>query len=89
MIVIRSLVARGVAEIHGGLLPGDQLVFVNDTYLDTCTLSQAVDVLKAAPPGMVYLGIRKPLGVSFYSERGYDFISAKCAPILYVNKEIR
>ncbi|KAF4083191.1 hypothetical protein AMELA_G00137170 [Ameiurus melas] len=62
VIVIRSLVARGVAESHGGLLPGDQLVFVNDTYLDTCTLSQAVDVLKAAPPGIVYLGIRKPLG---------------------------
>ncbi|XP_060797317.1 inaD-like protein isoform X2 [Neoarius graeffei] len=62
VIVIRSLVAGGVAESHGGLLPGDQLVFVNDTYLDTCPLSQAVDVLKAAPPGTVYLGIRKPLG---------------------------
>ncbi|XP_046713900.1 inaD-like protein isoform X2 [Silurus meridionalis] len=62
VIVIRSLVAGGVAENHGGLLPGDQLVFVNDTYLDMCPLSQAVDVLKAAPPGKVYLGIRKPLG---------------------------
>ncbi|MCJ8737698.1 hypothetical protein PDJAM_G00027050 [Pangasius djambal] len=62
VIVIRSLVAGGVAECNGGLLPGDQLVFVNDTYLDTCSLSQAVDVLKAVPPGMVYLGIRKPLG---------------------------
>lgn len=78
VIVIRSLVPGGVAEGHGGLLPGDQLVFVNDTYLDTCTLSQAVDVLKAAPPGTVYLGIRKPLGVSLYSEWGYDFISDKC-----------
>ncbi|XP_058257347.1 inaD-like protein isoform X3 [Hemibagrus wyckioides] len=62
VIVIRSLVSGGVAESHGGLLPGDQLVFVNDTYLDTCSLSQAVDVLKAVPPGTVYLGIRKPLG---------------------------
>ncbi|XP_035379292.1 inaD-like protein isoform X2 [Electrophorus electricus] len=62
VIVIRSLVAKGVAESHGGLLPGDQLVFVNDTHLDTCTLAQAVEVLKAALPGKVYLGIRKPLG---------------------------
>ncbi|XP_027025712.2 inaD-like protein isoform X4 [Tachysurus fulvidraco] len=62
VIVIRSLVSGGVAESHGDLLPGDQLVFVNDTYLDTCSLTQAVDVLKAVPPGTVYLGIRKPLG---------------------------
>lgn len=45
------------------MLPGDQLVFVNDTYLDTCTLAQAVEVLKAAPSGTVYLGICKPLVV--------------------------
>ncbi|GAA6084119.1 inaD-like protein isoform X2, partial [Tachysurus ichikawai] len=62
VIVIRSLVSGGVAECHGDLLPGDQLVFVNDTYLDTCSLTQAVDALKAVPPGTVYLGIRKPLG---------------------------
>ncbi|XP_035268186.1 inaD-like protein isoform X2 [Anguilla anguilla] len=61
VIVIRSLVPGGVAETHGGILPGDQLVFVNDTHLDTCHLPQAVEVLKAAPPGKVYLGIRKPL----------------------------
>uniref|UniRef100_A0AAZ3PGK8 PATJ crumbs cell polarity complex component n=1 Tax=Oncorhynchus tshawytscha TaxID=74940 RepID=A0AAZ3PGK8_ONCTS len=63
VIVIRSLVPGGVAEFHGGVLPGDQLVFVNDTYLDTCTLPQAVEVLKAAPSGTVYLGICKPLVV--------------------------
>uniref|UniRef100_W5LF57 PATJ crumbs cell polarity complex component n=1 Tax=Astyanax mexicanus TaxID=7994 RepID=W5LF57_ASTMX len=62
VIVIRSLVPGGVAESHGGLLPGDQLVFVNDTHLDSCTLTQAVEVLKAAPAGKVYLGIKKPLG---------------------------
>uniref|UniRef100_A0A6Q2ZLK0 PATJ crumbs cell polarity complex component n=1 Tax=Esox lucius TaxID=8010 RepID=A0A6Q2ZLK0_ESOLU len=63
VIVIRSLVPGGVAERQGGLLPGDQLLFVNDTYLDRCTLAQAVEVLKAAPSGTVYLGIRKPLVV--------------------------
>ncbi|XP_016295916.1 inaD-like protein isoform X2 [Sinocyclocheilus anshuiensis] len=61
VIVIRSLVPGGVADIHGGLLPGDQLVFVNDTHLDTCSLAQAVEVLKSALPGRVYLGIRKPM----------------------------
>uniref|UniRef100_A0A4W5RB03 PATJ crumbs cell polarity complex component n=1 Tax=Hucho hucho TaxID=62062 RepID=A0A4W5RB03_9TELE len=63
VIVIRSLVPGGMAECHGGVLPGDQLVFVNDTYLDTCTLAQAVEVLKAAPSGTVYLGVCKPLVV--------------------------
>ncbi|XP_043079373.1 inaD-like protein isoform X5 [Puntigrus tetrazona] len=61
VIVIRSVVPGGVADNHGGLLPGDQLVFVNDTQLDTCSLAQAVEVLKSAPLGRVYLGIRKPL----------------------------
>lgn len=63
VIVIRSVVPGGVADNHGGLLPGDQLVFVNDTQLDACSLAQAVEVLKSAPPGRVYLGIRKPLVV--------------------------
>uniref|UniRef100_A0A4W5M8A6 PDZ domain-containing protein n=1 Tax=Hucho hucho TaxID=62062 RepID=A0A4W5M8A6_9TELE len=69
VIVIRSLVPGSVAERHGYMLPGDQLVFVNDTYLDTVTLSQAVEVLSAAPSGTVYLGIRKPLVVK---EEGGD-----------------
>ncbi|XP_077082469.1 inaD-like protein isoform X2 [Siphateles boraxobius] len=63
VIVIRSVVPGGVADNHGGLFPGDQLVFVNDAYLDTCSLAQAVEVLKSAPPGIVYLGIRKPLAI--------------------------
>ncbi|KAA0712135.1 InaD-like protein [Triplophysa tibetana] len=61
VIIIRSLLPGGVADHHGGLLPGDQLVFVNDVHLDTYSLAQAVEVLKSAPPGKVELGIRKPL----------------------------
>ncbi|KAM4628768.1 inaD-like protein isoform 2-T2 [Polymixia lowei] len=61
VMVIRSLVPGGTAERHGGLLPGDQLVSVNQTQLDSLTLGQAVEVLKAAQPGSVHLGIRKPL----------------------------
>ncbi|NWU69094.1 INADL protein, partial [Pterocles burchelli] len=60
-IVISSLVAGGVAERGGELLPGDRLVFVNDKYLDSATLSEAVEVLKSVPPGTVSLGICKPL----------------------------
>ncbi|XP_071198674.1 inaD-like protein [Salvelinus alpinus] len=69
VIVIRSLVPGSVAERHGYMLPGDQLVFVNDTYLDTVSLSQATEVLNDAPSGTVYLGIRKPLVVE---EEGGD-----------------
>ncbi|NXX77058.1 INADL protein, partial [Urocolius indicus] len=60
-IVISSLVAGGVAERRGELLPGDRLVFVNKKYLDSTTLAEAVEVLKSVPPGTVSLGICKPL----------------------------
>ncbi|XP_072199796.1 inaD-like protein isoform X1 [Excalfactoria chinensis] len=60
-IVISSLVAGGVAERGGELLPGDRLVFVNEKYLDSTTLTEAVEVLKSVPPGRVSLGICKPL----------------------------
>ncbi|NWU89386.1 INADL protein, partial [Upupa epops] len=60
-IVISSLVAGGVAERGGELLPGDRLVFVNEKSLDNATLEEAVDVLKSVPPGPVSLGICKPL----------------------------
>lgn len=62
-IVISSLVAGGVAERGGELLPGDRLVFVNEKYLDSATLAEAVEVLKSVPPGTVSLGICKPLVV--------------------------
>lgn len=64
VIVIRSLVADGVAERGGELLPGDRLVSVNEYCLENTTLAEAVDVLKAVPPGIVRLGICKPLVVS-------------------------
>ncbi|XP_041886788.1 inaD-like protein isoform X1 [Corvus kubaryi] len=60
-IVISSLVAGGVAERGGQILPGDRLVFVNEKYLDGATLAEAVEVLKSVPPGTVSLGICKSL----------------------------
>ncbi|GLD69154.1 inaD-like protein isoform X1, partial [Lates japonicus] len=72
VMVIRSLVPGGSAERHGGLLPGDQLVSVNQTQLDLLTLAQAVEVLKSAPHGTVRLGIRKPLVVEGPERRSED-----------------
>ncbi|XP_068447281.1 inaD-like protein isoform X2 [Clinocottus analis] len=69
VMVIRSLVPGGSAERHSGLHPGDQLVSVNQSQLDTLTLDQALEVLKSATPGTVRLGIRKPLVVVQGPER--------------------
>lgn len=75
-IVISSLVTGGVAERGGELLPGDRLVFVNETYLDSASLAEAVDVLKSVPPGMVSLGICKPLVVrTLFNFLRYDSMS--------------
>ena len=40
MIVIRSLVPGGVAQVDGNLVPGDRLVFVNDVNLENATLDE-------------------------------------------------
>ncbi|XP_037116852.1 multiple PDZ domain protein [Syngnathus acus] len=65
VIVIRSLVPNGVAEQDGRLLPGDRLMFVNDTNLESASLEDAVQALKGAELGMVRIGVAKPLpGIS-------------------------
>ncbi|XP_040421789.1 inaD-like protein isoform X1 [Cygnus olor] len=82
-IVISSLVAGGVAERGGELLPGDRLVFVNEKYLDSATLAEAVEVLKSVPPGRVSLGICKPLVGESKEEQnmhGVDTRSVKPSP---------
>lgn len=61
VMVIRSLVPGSSAERHGGLLPGDQLVSVNQVQMDQLTLSETVNLLKSVPAGTVRLGIRKPV----------------------------
>ncbi|XP_066181476.1 inaD-like protein isoform X4 [Sylvia atricapilla] len=82
-IVISSLVAGGVAERGGQILPGDRLVFVNEKHLDGATLTEAVEVLKSVPPGTVSLGICKPLvGESREEEKMHsvDTSSIKSSP---------
>ncbi|KAG9486711.1 hypothetical protein GDO78_006865 [Eleutherodactylus coqui] len=63
VIVIRSLVPEGVAELDGRLLPGDRLMFVNDMNLEHASLEEAVQALKGAPVGTVNIGVAKPLPV--------------------------
>uniref|UniRef100_A0A803TYX8 PATJ crumbs cell polarity complex component n=1 Tax=Anolis carolinensis TaxID=28377 RepID=A0A803TYX8_ANOCA len=76
--VVSSLVPNGVAERGGELFPGDRLVFVNDVCLHNMTLGEAVEVLKSVPPGIVNLGICKPLVVrnSLSQEPINDFESS-------------
>ncbi len=64
VIVIRSLVPGGVAQLDGRLIPGDRLLSVNDTILENASLDQAVQVLKGAPKGIVRIGVAKPLPIA-------------------------
>ncbi|XP_012018066.3 inaD-like protein isoform X2 [Ovis aries] len=76
VIVIRSLVPDGVAERGGELLPGDRLVSVNQYCLDNITLAEAVEVLKAVPPGTVRLGVCKPLVEGDKEEESHILLSS-------------
>lgn len=64
LIVIRSLVPGGVAQLDGRLIPGDRLLFVNEINLANSSLDQAVQALKGAPKGVVRIGVAKPLPMS-------------------------
>ncbi|XP_059469867.1 inaD-like protein isoform X2 [Neocloeon triangulifer] len=61
VIVIRSLVPGGVAQQDGRLIPGDRLLFVNNTSLENASLDRAVQALKGATRGVVRIGVAKPL----------------------------
>ncbi|XP_073499882.1 inaD-like protein isoform X2 [Phyllobates terribilis] len=61
VIVVQSLLAGGVAEESGQILPGDRLIFVNDSFMDNASLEEAVQILTSVPPGRVRIGICKPL----------------------------
>ncbi|XP_067355389.1 multiple PDZ domain protein [Channa argus] len=61
VLVIRSLVPGGVADRDGSLLPGDRLMFVNETDLEGSSLDYAVHILKSTGYGLVRIGVAKPL----------------------------
>ena len=51
VIVVRSLVPKGVAQADGRLLPGDRIMYVNETSLASNTnLDTAVRTLKVRLP---------------------------------------
>ncbi|CAF3782130.1 unnamed protein product [Rotaria magnacalcarata] len=61
VIVIRSLVAGGVAQLDGRLIPGDRLVAVNDITFENMNLDDVIKILKSTPKGPVKLSLSKPL----------------------------
>ncbi|XP_072239434.1 multiple PDZ domain protein [Leuresthes tenuis] len=61
VLIIRSLVPGGIADRDGRLLPGDRLMFVNESDLEGSSLDYAVHVLKSTGYGPVRIGVAKPL----------------------------
>ncbi|XP_039276645.1 LOW QUALITY PROTEIN: patj homolog [Nilaparvata lugens] len=74
VIVIRSLVPGGVAQVDGRLIPGDRLLSVNDTALDNASLDQAVQALKGAAKGVVRIGVAKPLPIPDSVSHSQEFV---------------
>ena len=64
--------------MDGRLLPGDRIMYVNGTSLDTHTsLDCAVQALKGAPFGPVKIGIARPLNFEDDSAPNRDKTSSK------------
>jgi len=61
VIVIRSLVPGGVAQLDGRIIPGDRLVAVNDIILENMNLDDVIKILKSTSKGLVKLSLSKPL----------------------------
>lgn len=79
IIVVRSLVPGGVAQMDGRILPRDRLMYVNEISLENATLEDAVKALKGAPSGLVRIGLVKPISTDT-SESSTDNLSSneKC-----------
>lgn len=78
VIVIRSLVPGGAAQQDGRLVPGDRLMFVNDTNVEQASLDEAAQALKGAPKGVVRIGVAKPLPLSETPFRGETQVGCIC-----------
>ena len=57
---MRGLVPGGAAHQDGRIIPGDRVMFVNQTQLTRASLDLAVQALKGAPLGLVRVGVCKP-----------------------------
>ena len=58
--MVRGLVPGGAAHQDGRIIPGDRVMFVNQTQLTRASLDLAVQALKGAPLGLVRVGVCKP-----------------------------
>uniref|UniRef100_A0A1I8IF51 PDZ domain-containing protein n=1 Tax=Macrostomum lignano TaxID=282301 RepID=A0A1I8IF51_9PLAT len=79
VIIIRSLVPGGAAHRDGRLLPGDRLLFVNETNLERASLEETVHCLKAAPRGRIVLGVAKPCPLAQAERRAAKAAEAAAA----------
>ena len=61
VIVVRSLVPGGVAQVDGRIVPGDRIMHVNSIILHHASLDTAVQALKGAAFGPVKIGIARPV----------------------------
>ncbi|CAH2012988.1 unnamed protein product [Acanthoscelides obtectus] len=61
VIVIRSIIPGGTADLEGTILPGDRLLKVNQIDVSRATLDHAVNVLKGASNGTVIIEVAKPI----------------------------
>ncbi|XP_065321655.1 multiple PDZ domain protein-like isoform X3 [Gordionus sp. m RMFG-2023] len=89
VIVIRSLVPGGQAQLDGTIVPGDRLLFVNNVNLEGLTLDSAVTALKSAPKGLVRIGISKPM--PFLVEEGEgssEYLNKKFTPDREIKEKI-
>lgn len=89
MIIIRSLVPGGVAQVDGRLVPGDRLISVNEISLVSATLDQAVQALKGAAKGTVRIGILKPLPMPDQDEStSKDTVRVSCVGLLIRQRDL-
>lgn len=64
MIVVRALIPGGSAEKANSIFPGDRLVSVDGHRIHSATLDEAVMTLNGIPPGVVRIGLCRPLSTS-------------------------
>jgi len=88
VIIIRSLVPGGAAQLDGRLVPGDRLMFVNDARLENASLDEAVQALKGAPRGRVLLGVAKPLPLPDIADtsRADDVVTVSVLTVIHTNR---
>ena len=78
VIVVRSLVPGGVAQVDGRIVPGDRIMYVNSIILHHASLDTAVQALKGKPLDFpIKISIAAPFCL-FYKK---EAIPINCHPL--------